>query len=198
MHQVQRIKVFIEKYFSLCFTFVFWFRTDWGKKPIVCPFCNGRGLETLKEDTIVVQSTCRMCNGSGMYIRDKCTECAGTGLLIIQRTFDLPVPSGTEDGQTMRVEVEGNEVFITFRVTESSYFRREGQDIHSDATISLSQALLGGTIKIEGIYCDEEIKIKRGTDSHQVIRLRGKGLKHKDFLNKQGDHLVHIKIKIPK
>lgn len=155
-------------------------------------------METLKEDTIVVQSTCRTCNGSGMYIRDKCTECAGTGLLIIQRTFDLPVPPGTEDGQTMRVEVEGNEVFITFRVTESSYFRREGQDIHSDAAISLSQALLGGTIKIEGIYGDEEIKIKRGTDSHQAIRLRGKGLKHKDFLNKQGDHFVHIKIKIPK
>lgn len=44
------------------------------------------------------------------------------------------------------------EVFITFRVEKSDYFRRDGSDIHTDAVISISQAILGGTTRVQGIY----------------------------------------------
>lgn len=59
---------------------------------------------------------------------------------------------GVEDSQTVRMPVGKKEVFITFRVEASDYFRRDGSDIHTDAAISISQAILGGATRIQGIY----------------------------------------------
>lgn len=66
---------------------------------------------------------------------------------------------GVEDGQTVRMPVGNKEIFITFRVDKSDYFRRDGPDLHTDAEISLSQAVLGGTVRIEGIYEDHTIQV---------------------------------------
>ena len=62
----------------------------------------------------------------------------------------IAIPGGIEDGQTLRMSIGGNkEIFVTVRVEQSTYFRREGFDVHSDAKISLSQALLGGIIRVQ-------------------------------------------------
>lgn len=55
--------------------------------------------------------------------------------------------------------VGNKEIFITFRVEKSDYFRRDGSDVHTDAEISLSQAVLGGTIRIQGIYEDHTVQV---------------------------------------
>jgi DnaJ-class molecular chaperone len=93
--------------------------------------------------------------------------------------------------------VGNKELFITFKVEKSRYFRRDGSDIHTDAEISLSQALLGGTIRIQGIYEDQTVQVMPGTSSHHTITLKSQGLKR---VNKggTGDHYVHLKIIIPK
>ena len=98
---------------------------------------------------------------------------------------------GTKDCQT---------IFITFRVDQSGYFRvdeENGIDLHSDATLSLGQAIFGGRIKIDGLYSDEWIKVKPGTDSHEIVKLDSKGLKKSSGFG-YGDHYVHLKIAIPK
>jgi len=59
---------------------------------------------------------------------------------------------GVEDGQTVRMPIGKKEVFITFRVEKSDYFRRDGADVHSDVAISLAQSILGGSTRIQGIY----------------------------------------------
>jgi DnaJ family protein A protein 3 len=64
-----------------------------------------------------------------------------------------------EDGQTVRMPVGKKEVFITFRVEKSDYFRRDGADVHTDAEISLSQAVLGGTIRVRGLYEDQTVQV---------------------------------------
>ncbi|KAM7290897.1 protein tumorous imaginal discs, mitochondrial, partial [Ixodes scapularis] len=81
-------------------------------------------------------------------------------------------------------------------VARSDYFRRDGPDVHTDAGITLSQAVLGGTVRVQGIYDDIMLKIPAGTSSHTKIRLANKGVKR---LNSSGygDHYVHIKIRIP-
>ena len=67
--------------------------------------------------------------------------------------------AGVEDGQTVRMPVGNKEVFITFRVEKSEYFRRDGADVHTDAEISLSQAVLGGTIRVRGLYEDQTVQV---------------------------------------
>ena len=63
----------------------------------------------------------------------------------------------------------GQEVFITVRVAESDYFRREGQDVHTTAYISLSQALLGGVIRITGLHGDLNLRIPQVTQSSSML-----------------------------
>lgn len=55
----------------------------------------------------------------------------------------MPVPAGVEDGQSMRMNVGKQEVYITFMVKPSNVFRRDKEDVHSDITVSISQAILG-------------------------------------------------------
>ncbi|XP_054719641.1 protein tumorous imaginal discs, mitochondrial-like [Uloborus diversus] len=168
-----------------------------GTKLVRCDHCNATGMETVSTGPFILKTTCRKCNGSGMYNRFPCVKCAGTGSAVQQKLLRINVPPGVEDGQTVRVKTGTQEVFITFRVQESKYFRREGFDIHTDASISLSQAVFGGEIKIQGLQGELSLKIPAGTPSHQTFRFAGKGIKKSSGFG-SGDHHIHIKIDIPK
>ncbi|XP_043524371.1 protein tumorous imaginal discs, mitochondrial-like isoform X1 [Frieseomelitta varia] len=171
-------------------------RCEPGTKAVKCQYCNGTGMETISTGPFVMRSTCRYCNGTRMFIKYPCMECEGKGQTVQRKKITVPVPAGVEDGQTIRMAIGNKEIFITFRVEKSKYFRRDGSDIHTDAQISLSQAVLGGTIRIEGVYEDHTIQIRPGTSSHSKIRLNGKGLKKVNDTG-YGDHYVQIKIVIP-
>ncbi|XP_055920877.1 protein tumorous imaginal discs, mitochondrial isoform X2 [Eupeodes corollae] len=168
-----------------------------GTKPGRCQYCNGTGMETISTGPFVMRSTCRYCQGTRQFIKYPCVECEGKGQSVQRKKVTVPVPAGVEHGQTVRLAVGRKEIFITFRVEKSNYFRRDGADVHTDATVSVSQAILGGTIRIQGIYEDHVINIEPGTSSHRTISLRGKGLKRVNA-HGHGDHFVNIKIDIPK
>lgn len=68
--------------------------------------------------------------------------------------------SGIENGQTIRMTVGRKEIFVTFQVGKSDYFRRDGSDIHTDAQISLAQAALGGTVRVAGLYETQTIDVR--------------------------------------
>lgn len=168
-----------------------------GTKPGRCQYCNGTGMETISTGPFVMRSTCRYCQGTRQYIKYPCGECEGKGQTVQRKKVTVPVPAGIENGQTVRMQVGKRELFITFRVEPSKYFRRDGADVHTDAVISLAQAVLGGTIRVEGVYEDQWLNIEPGTSSHHKIFLKGKGLKRVNA-HGHGDHYINIKIEIPK
>ncbi|XP_057375063.1 protein tumorous imaginal discs, mitochondrial-like isoform X2 [Daphnia carinata] len=171
-------------------------RSEPGTKAVKCPYCNGTGMETISTGPFIMRSTCRRCMGSRMYISNPCMECEGKGSTVQRKKITVPVPAGVEDGQTVRMQVGQKEVFITFRVEKSDYFRRDGADIHTDAYISFPQAAFGGGIRVQGVYEDLAVDIPKGTQSHTRIRLNGKGLRKVNSYG-FGDHYIHVKIKIP-
>ena len=130
-----------------------------GYKPQRCKTCNGTGMESIQTGPFFMRTTCRSCQGKREMIAKKCIECQGQGHTSQAKRVNVPVPAGVEDGQQMRINVGKTEVFITFKVLNSSQFRRDKEDVHSDATISISQAILGGTAKIKGIYEDHTLKV---------------------------------------
>ena len=133
-----------------------------GTKPERCPQCHGTGMETVSTGPFMMRTTCRRCHGKGTVTRDPCRECRGTGLTRQRQKTVVPVPPGIEDGQTVRMAVGGKrEVFVTFRVARSDYFRRQGADVHTDAAVSLAQAALGGTIRVQGVH--EDLNVQVGT-----------------------------------
>lgn len=172
-------------------------RCEPGTKPGKCQYCNGTGMETISTGPFVMRSTCRYCSGTRQYIKFPCGECDGKGQTVQRKRVTVPVPAGIEDGQTVRMNVGNKELFITFKVEKSRYFKRDGPDVHTDAEISLSQAILGGTIRIQGVYEDQTIQVMPGTSSHHTVTLKSKGLKRVNSAG-NGDHYIHIKIIIPK
>jgi DnaJ family protein A protein 3 len=153
-------------------------------------------MESIQTGPFFMRTTCRACHGRRETITKKCIDCDGKGQTVQSKRVSVPVPAGVEDGQTMRINVGKQEVFITFKVASSTIFRREHEDVHSDISISISQAILGGSAKIKGIYEDHTLKIPSGTQSHQRFLLSGKGIKRVHSAG-YGDHYVYIKIKVP-
>ncbi|KRX54505.1 Mitochonrial uncharacterized protein [Trichinella sp. T9] len=172
-------------------------KTELGYKMVSCPYCNGSGMETFSQGPFIMRQTCRKCSGTGQFNKNPCLECEGTGHTVQRKTISVPVPAGVEDGQTLRMQVGKKELFITFRVSKSDIFRRDGADVHTDVSISVSQAILGGTVRIPGIYEDVYLQIPPATSSHSRLRLAGKGIKKVNSYG-YGDHYVHVKIEVPK
>ena len=154
-------------------------------------------METVSNGPFMMRSTCRRCSGQGSWNKNPCGECRGRGQTQQRQKITVPVPAGIEDGQTVRMPVGSKEVFITFRVEKSSYFTRKGADVHTEAAISLAQAALGGSIRVQGIYEDLNVQIPPGTMSHTRMRMSGKGIKKVSGFG-NGDHYIDIKIKAPK
>lgn len=168
-----------------------------GHKPTKCPYCQGTGTETISTGPFLLRSTCRVCKGSRMFISKPCRTCQGKGQTLQRKTVIVPVPSGVSDGQTVRMRITNNkELYVTFKVSKSDYFRRDDADIHTDAVISISQAILGDVVTIEGLYEQLNVNISPGTSSHARIRLPQKGVKRIDSYGR-GDHYVHIRIRVP-
>ncbi|CAB4054746.1 DNAJA3 [Lepeophtheirus salmonis] len=163
-----------------------------------CPNCNGSGMETVSTGPFMMRSTCRRCSGNGVWIKDPCKSCRGSGRMSHRKSVSVPVPAGIENGQTVRVPTgKHSEAFITFNVRPSDYFQCKGNDVHTTGRISLSQAVLGGTIRIQGIYEDLTVSIPPTTSSHTSIRMKGKGIKNVSGYG-YGDHYINIKIVPPK
>ncbi|XP_032231954.2 dnaJ homolog subfamily A member 3, mitochondrial isoform X2 [Nematostella vectensis] len=162
-----------------------------------CTTCNGTGQETVNTGFFYMKSTCRKCAGQGYIISTPCRKCRGKGRVNESRKITVPVPAGVDNGQTVRIPVSFGEVYVTFRVSESKIFERDGINIYSSASISFTQAILGGKIRIPGIQGDMDLKIPPGTQSHQQMRLTGRGVPRIDGLGK-GDHYVSFKVHIPK
>ncbi|KAM4611307.1 dnaJ homolog subfamily A member 3, mitochondrial-like [Polymixia lowei] len=168
-----------------------------GTKVSHCNYCNGTGMESINTGPFMMRSTCRRCGGKGSIMTTPCALCRGSGQTKQRQTVTVPVPAGVEDGQTVRMSVGKKEILITFRVQRSPVFRRNGADIHSDALVSVAQAILGGTARTQGLYETISIAIPAGCQVDQVIRLQGKGIRRMNSYS-YGDHYVHIKIRVPK
>ena len=177
--------------------FVFFSRSQGDEKPTKCPYCHGTGMETISNGPFIMRTTCRACHGTRLHIKNPCKTCQGQGVTQQRKKVPVNVPAGIDNGQSIRLKVGNKEIYITFRVGKSNYYRRDGSDVHTEAIISLAQALLGGTVDVEGLYDKMQIKIQPGTESHFKIRVPDKGIARVNSYGK-GDHYVHIKIKVPR
>lgn len=141
-----------------------------GTGKATCPNCHGSGNETINTGPFVLRSTCRRCAGTGSVVRYPCRACNGTGQSIGREHVKVAIPPGVEDGQVLRVSVGGargsyersQELFVTVRVQASRQFRRDGADVHSDITITMAQAALGGKIRVPGIYEQILVTVRLG------------------------------------
>ncbi|MDO4670088.1 MAG: molecular chaperone DnaJ [Aerococcus sp.] len=180
-----------------------------GKK--TCPTCHGAGVVTQARQTpfgnVQTQTTCPTCHGSGEIIEEKCTNCHGSGHEQKTHTVKVTIPAGVEDGQSMRLSRQGNagtngggygDLYVVFRVKPSEIFERTGSEIRLELPINFAQAALGDEVEVPTVHGKVRMKIPAGTQSGDVIRLKGKGAPVLNGGDKVGDQKVQIKIVTPK
>ncbi len=176
-----------------------------GTQPVTCSGCGGRGQIRYSQGFFAVARTCPQCGGAGKVIKDPCVKCSGAGRVREEKKIAVKVPAGVDDGSRLRVAGEGEsgwnggpagDLYVFISVREHAKFTRRDYDIHSEQSISFTQAALGGEAKIETIDGLETLKVPAGTQPNQVFRLRNKGVQFLDGSGR-GDHYVHIAVRVP-
>jgi molecular chaperone DnaJ len=176
-----------------------------GKGPVTCSTCGGRGQVRYQQSFFSVARTCPSCRGMGKVIADPCTRCKGEGLQVRERTIEISVPAGVEDGTRMRYQEQGDaginggpagDLFIVLHVKPHPFFEREGKDLFCSIPVSISQAALGTEITIPVLDGEHKLHIPEGTQSGTVLRVRGKGLASIRGGGK-GDLHVQVRVQTP-
>jgi len=179
-----------------------------GKK-ITCTTCAGKGKVVQVQNTLLgkmqVVNTCPACNGTGELIEENCLNCGGRGIVSAKEDFKIKIPAGIPDGVTLRFEGKGNygrnggaagDLYVTIEVKSHKSLERKGNDIYLDKEIDIVTAVLGGEIEVPTVHGDVFMNIPAGTQSEQVLRLKGKGgPKFRERGN--GDQFVKIIVKVP-
>lgn len=175
-----------------------------------CPTCEGTGSVRHVANSflgqVIQQTTCPDCDGHGQIIEEPCESCQGSGRQISRKSLKINIPKGVDNGNVMNLRGEGNagqnggmpgSLIVYINVEEDEYFKRQGDDLFIDIPITYSDAVLGGKIKIPTLTEIKEEKIKKGTESGTVIRLRGYGAPIVNT-DRRGDLHARLNINVPK
>ncbi|RWW63652.1 hypothetical protein BHE74_00029154 [Ensete ventricosum] len=176
-----------------------------GTKPETCRACRGSGMIFMQNGPFRLQTTCSQCGGSGKTVKNLCKSCKGQRVVRGVKSVKLDVMPGVDDNETIKVyrsggaDPDGNQpgdLYVTIKVREDPVFRREKADIHVDAVLSITQAILGGTIQVPTLTGDVVLKVRPGTQPAQKVVLRGKGIRMRNS-SSFGDQYVHFNVNIP-
>jgi molecular chaperone DnaJ len=177
---------------------------------VECAKCHGEGQIRTARRTILgtFQQTnvCPDCQGEGKIPEKKCKNCGGDGRVREYEKIKIKIPAGIKNGQTIRLENmgeagekggEAGDLYVNVHIEADKRFERKEDDIYSEVKISFSQAALGDKIAVETIGGEVKLKIPAGTQSGEVFRLKGHGVKHLSRFG-HGDQYVKIQVATPK
>jgi molecular chaperone DnaJ len=175
-----------------------------------CSQCGGSGQVTQITNTILGRmqstSTCNVCSGTGKIVSRKAPGSDSNGQILSEETVEVKIPAGVEDGMQLRVSGKGNEalsdglpgdLLVLINELPDENLKREGNNLHYDLYISISEAVLGISKEINTVSGKVRIKLDAGIQSGKILRLRGKGLKSINGYG-NGDLLVHVNVWTPK
>ncbi len=182
-----------------------------GTSPETCATCNGKGQVVHQQQSLfgMVQNiqTCPDCRGNGQVIKEKCSNCYGSGYTSKRKKIQVSIPAGIDNGQSIRIRDKGEpgtnggprgDLLVEVHVSRHPIFRREGYDIYSTAPISFVEATLGGDVRISTVDGDVLFTVKAGTQTDTKIRLKGKGMPTIRDKQVRGDHYVTLVVQVPK
>jgi molecular chaperone DnaJ len=178
-----------------------------GTGPVVCPRCNGRGIDSESQGFFSISQPCPRCGGSGEIIEDPCPTCGGSGLTQQRKRYRVRIPAGVSDGTRIRVAGKGEDgprgappgdLYVVTRVADSPVFRQRADgNLEVKVPISLTEAVGGATIEVPTLQGTKRIRIPAGTQHGTVQRLRGEG-PPKPRGRGRGDILYRLEVEMPR
>ena len=177
-----------------------------GTSARACTTCGGGGRVGMRQGLFMVERTCPACHGQGQIIADPCDSCGGAGRVEKQKTLNVNVPKGVDDGTRIRVTGEGEagtrggpagDLYIFVHLKSHPIFKRDGTVLFTVAPLSITLAALGGEIDVPSLDKQQtSIKIPAGTQGGKQFRVRGKGM---PSLNGggAGDLVIEVEVETP-
>jgi molecular chaperone DnaJ len=158
---------------------------DKGNANSTCPTCQGQGKVRAQQGFFLIERTCPTCAGSGRVVRNPCRICQGAGTVQRERSLQVAIPAGVEDGTRIRLTGEGEasgqgaqngDLYVHISIRPHEFFQREQANILMRVPIRMTQAALGDDIEVPVIDGTRaKVKIPPGTQTGDQFRLRGKG-----------------------
>ncbi|MCX6822505.1 MAG: hypothetical protein NTX91_00720 [candidate division SR1 bacterium] len=175
-----------------------------------CDTCKGHGVVTQQVQTpfgtMQSQVACRECGGVGkIFSKDGKVLQAG-GLHKDKEILEVKIPAGIKDGAYIKFSNKGNDgisgkagdLYIQIGVTASKLYERKGEHIYVQAPVTIYDLVLGGECTVDHPTGKMKVKIPKGTQIGDMIKIAGKGFGEGGVFNKKGDLYVMPKIDIPK
>jgi molecular chaperone DnaJ len=184
-----------------------------GAQPTACASCNGAGRVRASQGFFTIERTCPRCGGDGRLVLDPCKSCGGQGQMRRERTLEVRIPPGVDDGARIRLASEGDagarggprgDLYIFLSVKPHELFERDGLDLLCSAPVPMAIAVLGGAVEVPcllgGENCDGEcrieVKVPEGAQTGRTVRLKGRGMPSLRS-RERGDLVVELFIETP-
>ncbi|WP_426117113.1 molecular chaperone DnaJ [Massilia sp. PWRC2] len=176
-----------------------------GTAPVTCTTCAGHGQVRMQQGFFSIQQTCPKCHGNGKIIADPCAPCGGQGRIKRNKTLEVKIPVGIDNG--MRIRSSGNgepgtnggpagDLYVEIHIKQHAVFQREGDDLHCEMPISFVKATLGGEIEVPTLSGKVSFTVPEGTQSGKTFRLKAKGIKGVRS-GYAGDLFCHVQVETP-
>lgn len=155
-------------------------------KTTTCTTCRGMGRVRMQNGIFSIQQACPHCGGAGQVIETPCKACHGEGRLQEERALSVRIPAGVDNGDRIRLAGQGEagasgaasgDLYVEVRVREHPIFKRNGDDLHCEVPVRFAQAALGAQVTVPTLNGETTIGVPPETQSGQVFRLRGQGVK---------------------
>jgi molecular chaperone DnaJ len=176
-----------------------------GTSPRSCPTCMGTGRVSQGRGFMQFAQTCSTCHGVGTINPNPCRTCNGKGVVPKMDRINVKIPPGVDNGSKVRVAGMGEsgerggpsgDVYIVTKVRPHAYFERKGDNLYSDASVTIKEAALGEKIEIPTVDGMVSLTVPQGAQTGQQLKLKGKGVPHLGG-GGTGDHYVTIKVTTP-
>ncbi len=170
-----------------------------------CATCHGRGQVRMQRGIFTMQQPCPHCGGRGETIVNPCKTCHGNGRIEEEKVLSVKIPAGVDNGDRIRLAGEGEagpagtspgDLYVEVRVRAHDIFERDGDDLHCDVPIRISQAALGDIVRVPTLGGEAEIRVPAETQTGRVFRLRDKGVKSVRS-RKPGDLYCRVVVETP-
>jgi len=176
-----------------------------GTRRVTCDTCGGRGEVRASHGFLTVARPCPRCHGEGELNKSPCTRCRGEGRVRAEHLLAVKIPPGIEDGMQLRLTGEGSngpaagppgDLYVLVRIREHAIFARDGGDLLCDLPVSFAQLALGAEVEVPLLGGTATLRVPAGSQPHQVLRLRGKGMPHLRHRG-HGDACYRVVLEVP-
>jgi molecular chaperone DnaJ len=177
-----------------------------GSGPTTCQACNGYGQVRFQQGFFSITRPCSQCHGTGQIVKNRCSVCRGDGRVVNEKTIELKIPAGVDNGTKLRISGEGDaggkggpsgDLYVVLTVQEHDFFERREHDLFCYIPVTYPQAALGSQIAVPTLEREEEkLNIPAGTQTGSTFRIKGRGISKRGG-SARGDLYVTVKVSVP-